>query len=132
MNTFTTSNGGSYLLIKALKAKKRSAWPTVGRALLVAGLLAALLFPLTAKGEEIGTDKFAHMGFGYAAHTFAYGFCHKAFKMPKLQSHIFAFASVLLMGLTKEMMDRRPDGYDLLANHVGEFGAIITIDAFDF
>lgn len=139
MSSYTTQNGGTFQLQKALsgraKVKRRSRW--VGW-LLAATVLGALLFPTTAKGERdvsgfdlLAPDKAAHMGVSYAIYTFNYGFYHKAFQMPKLQSHIFAAANTLFVGLVWEMMGNM-DANDMLANGLGCTGAFITIDAFDF
>ncbi len=128
MKTFTTSNGGSFLLIKSLKTRRPSSWRSVGRALLVAGLLAALLFPLTAKG--IDTDKAAHFGGGYICQHIGSTLFRKMWgsKKSEIPTYSLPFTGCLLIGVTWEFTGNTPvDFGDLGAQVLGQ-GLFITID----
>lgn len=134
MNTYTTNNGGSYLIQRALTLKPKR--PRIFYWLLALAATAALFYSTSAKAIE--TDKVAHLGVSYMLTTGFYGLytnmgTDRADLTPaeKRTARLFAFASSILVGFVYEMYGNGDPG-DMLANGAGSALAIGSITLFDF
>lgn len=97
-------------------------------------VIALLLNGLTAKAE-VETDKAAHFGVSYAAHTLVYGLSKKAFRMKRTDALIFSLFTTILVTTAAEYMGgpkSRVDGGDIKANILGSALSAGTILMFDF
>lgn len=90
-----------------------------------------LMFSINLKAD-IGTDKIAHAGTSYVIHSLLYGI-HKKLGMDQQSAAFFATVETLILGGAKEvLLDKTPDGEDMIANTVGVGISNLVVIGFDF
>lgn len=87
---------------------------------------------LTCPRAWADSDKAAHLGVSYMINTASYGIYRRAFGLNQGDALWMSMATTMLIGLTKEALDAKPDGHDVFANGIGTVLSVGTVLVFDF